>query len=324
MAIAISTVPTRAFAFSPSKLTITGATAGQQIDFTFNGFSATRYADSTGMLIFPLAKALKSAWATTDVGDVISASAGSANSASKLIKTVTLGIKNSSGTNLFASPYTITAIWGALQVAETESESETIYRFGSLPLTVTQNIGDNLWDNDGNVFGNCFGKDFFVPNYPEQILRFKTGSTVHKTITVQDLEYCENDVYLRWVDRQGQYKYFAFRLGASKDNSKAGDLFNKELTDLSATTNGLYKSQTQLINIEGVPVQSLSLPTATYEMQRFIKSLETSVKCWKYLGSNQWVEVTAAVKPIVLDERFQSNQSIELEITLPQLYLQSL
>lgn len=323
MAIEISTVPTRAFAFSPSKITIKGATAGQQIDFTFNGFSATRYADSTGNLIFPLAKALKSAWATTDVGDVIPESAGNANSETKLVKTVTLGIKNSSGTDLFASPYTISAIWGALQVAETEDTEETIYRFGSLPLSVIQNIGSDTWVNTSGAAGNLFGKDFFLAeNYNK--IEFKTGSTVHKTITVQDLEYCENDVYLRWVHRQGQYKYFAFRLGASKDNSKAGDLFNKELTDLSATTDGLYKSQTQLINIEGVPVQSLSLPTATYEMQRFIKSLETSVKCWKYLGSNQWVEVTAAVKPIVLDERFQSNQSIELEITLPQLYLQSL
>lgn len=323
MAISITLPGTRLFAFSPSKLSLTGATAGQQIDFTFNGFSATRYADSSGNLIFPLAKALKSAWATTDVGDVEPASPADPNSATKLMKTITLDVK-SGGSHVGASPYTITAIWGALQVGETEPTTDTIYRFGDLPLSVIQNIGSDTWVNGSGAAGDLIGKDFFLDTDYTKI-EFKTGSTVHKTITIQDVDYCSTDtVYLRWVDSLGQYKYFGFILGASQSKSKAGDVFNRELLDLSSTTNGLYKSQTQLIDIEADSVQLLSVPTATYEQQQHIKTLETSVKCWKYLGSDKWVEVIAAVKPIVLDERFKSNQAIELEITLPKLYLQTL
>ena len=323
MAISITVPSSRVFAFSPSKLSITGAISGQQIDFSFNGFTNTRYADSSGNLVMPLSKVFKSAWAGVDVGDVLPFS-GYVNASSKLVKTVTLDVK-SGGNHIGSSPYTFTAIWGALQVGETEPTEETIYRFGDLPLIYTQNIGDYLWDNDGLFFdANLNGKDFEIISSISQIKEQTLPSTTHKTINIVNLQTCPNDVYLRWVDRFGQYKHFAFNLGVNTHESKAGDAFNSELMDLSATSNGLYKTQSQLINIDATPKQAIGIDSATYEIQKFVQSLETSIKCWKYLGSDKWMEVNVKMTPIKLDEVYQKTQSIEIEISLPDLYLQSL
>lgn len=322
MAIVVTIPSTRLFAFSPSVLTITGLTAGQKIDFTFNTFTASRYADGAGAITMPLSKVLKSCWATSDVGDTESASAGSANSGTQLVKTLTLDVK-SGGSHIGASPYTITAIWGALQVAEVEPTTETIYRFDTLPLTVTQNIGNKLFA-DATDKGNLSGKDYFVNT--ESVVYIKQDSTVLRTINIVDLPYCsETDIYLKWVNRFGKYRYFAFKKGASRQDTKAGDSFTKELLNLSSTTNGLYKSQNQLIDISGSPIILAGIPTATYEQQKHIQTLESSVKAWLYnTADSKWIEVTVKMNPIVIDERYQSNQAIELEVILPNLYLQSL
>ena len=321
MAISITVPASRVFAFSPSKLSITGAISGQQIDFSFNGFTNTRYADSSGNLIMPLSKVFKSAWAGVDVGDVLPFS-GYANVSTKLVKTITLDVK-SGGNHIGASPYTFTAIWGALQVGETEPTEETIYRFGDLPLIYTQNIGDYLLYSTGQG-GNTNGFDVLIPNNVSSFVVQTLPSTTHKTINIVNLPTCQNDVYLRWVDRFGQYKHFAFTIGVNTQESKAGDAFNRELMDLSATSNGLYKTQSQLINIDATPKQAIGIDSATYEIQKFVQSLETSIKCWKYLGSDKWMEVNVKMTPIKLDEVYQKTQSIEIEISLPDLYLQSL
>jgi hypothetical protein len=57
-------------------------------------------------------------------------------------------------------------------------------------------------------------------------------------------------------------------------------------------------------------------------MQVFLKSLETSLKQWIFVDAN-WVEVIAEVDPIIID-RFRSNQEINVKITKPSLYLQSI
>lgn len=332
MAISISTVPTRAFAFSPSKIVISGATANQKIDFEFNGFFSTRYADALGDLTFPLSKVLKSAWATEEVGDVLPFTAF-VNSSSKLIKSVVLNIK-SNNAHILSSPYTISAIWGALQVAEVEPTVETIYKFGTLPLTITQNIGQYFRNSVVSAWaGNGIGKDIDVQALILQdtivpSIKLGTGTdenpTYLKEIFIEELPYCSDSVYLRWIDRYGQYRYFAFLNGESANTVKQGDSYTKELLDLSPSVNGLYKTQNQLIDNSGSPVIGISVPTATYAQQKFLQGLETAIKVYKHLGSNQWVEVGCAVESIKIDERWKQNKSVNLAITMPNLYLPTL
>lgn len=314
----------RIFAFSPSYIQITGTAPLQEVTLTAsNGVTFKRTTDSANKCTFPLMYVLKSFFASVDVGDVIPMTIGNFNAASKLMqKAKTITLKVGADTNTLVLTYDI--LFGALQVAEIEPTNITIYRFGTLPLTVMQDYGNYFWDDDGSSFDdNLYGKDVF-PSLAITQVQFKTGSTIHKTINISDLSYCSDGVYLRWVDRLGQYKYYQFKQKSYYNETTGGDSFNKELLSLEPTSNGLYKSQKQLIDIEGNPVQIIGLATATYEQQKHIQSLESSIKAWKYLGSNKWVEVEVKMKPIELDEMYQQNQSVELQITLPNLYLQSL
>lgn len=317
------TMPTESplFAFSPSEISITTTNANQKVTFEFNSFSFVRYSGSDKKLVMPLSKILKSAWATEDIGDTQSLAEGAVRT-SKLIKTFTLKVTPESESYQDVS---ITTVFGANQVGVSEPETETIYRFGKptlLPLTVTQHKGNELWTNNGNT-GNQFGKDYQVP-LNATIIEFSIPDLPKKTFNIVDLPYCDNNIYLRWVNNYGQYKYFAFLYGESANESKVGDTFKKELRNLSATTNGLFKNQNQIIDIQSTPTIGLSVPTATYEQQKHLQSLETSIKCWRYLGNNQWVEVTAKVEPIVIDERWKQNKSVNLQIIMPELYLPTL
>lgn len=321
----------RVFAFSPNKATVTTSAVNDVITVSWvaNGInqSLKRYTGVGNTVDIPLMYIFKSFFAGTEIGDVLPVSSNYANTASKLFLTgKTISIEKGGQTAVL----TFDVIWGALQIGEVESSVEEIYTFGTLPVLLTQNIGNYVNDNDGSsIDTNNYGKDMYVNSiistYPSiDTIRFQTlPSTTHKTYNIIK-STCENGIFLRWVDRIGNYKQFLFMHGASNQESKAGESFTKELLTTDATSSGLYKGQSQLIDISGNNVDLCSVVTATYNQQKYIQSLETSIKAWKYLGANKWVEVTVKMNPIKIDERFQQNQSIELEVISPNLYLQSL
>jgi hypothetical protein len=337
MAIAVSgTTWGRVFSASPYYIKITGLTpiTGyaelSRTEATFSIFSRKRYANSVGEIMFPLNDFFKSYFRNVEFGDVLPATTGYANSASKLINSdiINYGLDlNINGTHY--TSLTFSVIYGALQVGETESTEETIYAFGDLPLTITQNIGDYVWDNDGEeLSSNFFGKDIdiskVIHDYPHiSTIKIQTlPSTTHKTFNIEKSS-CTDGTYLRWI-YQGQYRYFLFKLKDSFDDTKQGDSFKKELLSLESTANGLYKGQSQLMTIEGNHTEIVGIATASYEQQKYIKTIQQSIKVWKYLGTNQWVEVGIKMNPITLDEIYQQPKQIELTVISPDLFIPSL
>ena len=318
---------TRLFVFSPYYVEITGTAPNQDVTLTAsNGVTFKRQTDASNKAVFPLMYVLKSFFATTEVGDVLPTGVGVyVNTSSKLVKTdTTLTFKVGTDVNTLVLTYDL--IWGALQVAEAEPTGVEIYAFGTLPLTVTQNIGNTIGDNnDALDYDNPnMGSDVDVAKIIDSdtlvnaIQFITTPSTIHKTFNIAK-STCEAGTYLRWV-YQGDYKYFLFKLKNSLDDTKQGDNFNRELLSLEPSADGLFKGQNQLIDITGNPTEVVGLATATYNQQKHIKTMQRSIKVWKYLGSNEWVEVGVKMNPIVLDEMYQQNQSIELTVILPDLY----
>lgn len=321
MAVTVSLAQTRMFAFSPYVLTIAGATSGQVFDFAFNGFTLRRYASTAGTLTLPLSKILKSAWATEEVGDLEIADGTYVNLASKLIKSFNIVVKSGGST---INTKAVVAIWGALQVSEAENTIDTIYRFGTRMLTYTINNGNKLFVNTSTDLDNCFGVDYFVQ--PTDIkLELKQSTSLLKTVNIVDLPTCSDNEYIMWIDQSGQYRFFEFIRVESYKDVKAGDIFTKELLTMNSTTNGLYKSQSNVIDLSGNEIILLGYPSATYEIQKFLQSLSTALKVYRFVENNtKWVEVTAKFSPIKIDERWKQNQSIEFEIVMPNLYTQSL
>lgn len=313
----LENVPSLIYAFSPSYLKIHGDSANQEIIITIyaNGVSTSfkRYTDSTSYIILPLAKIAKFAFANLDVNDVIVGVAPTFT-ISKLVQTVSITVGS-------IAAISIPCVYGAEQIGMQNDIYETIYKFDTMPLTLTQSIIGSLYI-DGNLISNSFGTDYYISTATKY--EIKSGTTILKSFTIKPLAHCSDNVYLRWVDKQGQYKYFEFILGESYQETKVGDILSKELLNLNATSNGLYKSSTRLIDITGNNIQSLTVPTANYSQQRLLQSIESAIHVCKYIGNNKWVEVTARMTPIKIDERWKQNQTVNLEIIMPDLYLQSI
>jgi len=317
----------RIFAFNPHKAIITGVSPAQEVIITWTDGSIKRYTGIDNKVTLPLMYILKSFFVNTEVGDILPVEVGLFTNLSSKLVLLNKEISVTIGTDTAVLSFDI--IWGALQIGQVEPIIETFYKFGTLPLTITQNIGDNFKDS-ANTYSETatLGKDIYInemisDGYPTDILLLDS-TTLKKTFLISKLSYCPNGVYLRWIDAFGQYKYFQFVKKDSFNDTKVGDSYSKELLSLDPSAQGLYKSQNQLIDIQGNPTEIVGLATASYEVQKHVQSIESSIKVWKYLGDDKWVEVIVKKNPIQLDEMYQQNQSIEMQIILPNLYLQTL
>lgn len=317
----------RVFAFSPYKCIVTGTTPQQEVVFTFNGKKLTRYTGSDNKVTISLTRLFQSFFVgveTGNVADVVSSTY--ANTASKLIqldKTINVAIAASSHNMIFDIMY------GALQQGETEPTEETIYRFGTLPLTITQNSG--VWCDylssgfmlENNTFGkdidlqeaygdNKFGKYRFVHQVGEAFV-------TTKEITVVEMPVCPESYYLRWIDRKtSSYKYYNFLLGKNNKATANGATFNYNVLELDSV-DGLYKNSLQ--TLEKISTETITLvePSADLLQQTHIQTIFDSPKVWLYMGSSEWMEVNTSESSFE-KIRNDGKKEIQVNIILPQKY----
>ena len=215
----------RVFAFSPDYIEVaTGTTSGVEVTLTYDTLKTLkRFTDVNGHVRFPIGgrESVLDYWfAGVEFGQV-AAPTGYVNSASKLIQSAKTMVISATGYDPLT--YTFNIIWGALQIGETEPTTEEIYRFGTIPLTITQNQGAYVYDNDSTAINaDCFGKDVFL-NSNLNITQVKIQSasphsTTYKTYNIKDIDYCTG-IYLRWIYK-GEYKYFLFNVGTELDDLK--------------------------------------------------------------------------------------------------------
>lgn len=314
----------RVFAFSPYKCVVTGTAIAQAVVFTFNGKTLTRYTGSDNKVTISLQKLFQSFFVGVETGVVLPRVTGYyANTASKLIqldKTINVAIGASSNNMVFDIMY------GALQQGETEPTTENIYRFGTLPLTVTQNIGERIQYGLDTLENVTFGTDIdiqqaYADNKKTPYL-FTSGADptiIHKTINVIDKPVCPESYYLRWIDRKtSSYKYYNFLLGRNTKSASNGATFNYNVLELSAT-DGLYKNTLQ--TLEKISTETITVvePSADILQQTHIQSIFDSPKVWLYMGNSEWMEVNTSESSFE-KIRNDGKKEIQINIILPQKY----
>ena len=316
----------RVFAFSPYKCIVTGTSPQQAVVFTFNGKTLTRYTGSDNKVTISLTKLFQSFFVGVETGVVSPRITGKyANTASKLIqrnKTINVAI----GASNFNMTFDI--LYGALQQGETEPTEETIYRFGDLPLTITQNGGSWCAYDWGNVMleENGFGKEIDIQKaYTDNKLgkyffvSWIGSYVIHRMIEVIDLPVCPESYYLRWIDRKtSSYKYYNFLLGRNTKSASNGATFNYNVLELSAT-NGLYKNSLQ--TLEKISTETITVvePSADILQQTHIQSIFDSPKVWLYMCSDEWMEVNTSESSFE-KIRNDGKKEIQVNIILPQKY----
>ena len=315
----------RVFAFSPYKCVVTGTAVSQAVVFTFNGKTLTRYTGSDNKVTISLQKLFQSFFYNVETGIVLDAVSGYyANTVSKLVQTNKI-INVAIGASNFNMTFDI--LYGALQQGETEPTEETIYRFGTLPLTITQNIGAFSYWGGGMLELDTFGKDIdvqaayadekpgpylYVHVVGEDIVEIRRINVVEKPI-------CQESYYLRWIDRKtSSYKYYNFLLGRNTKAASNGATFNYNVLELSATS-GLYKNTLQ--TLEKISTETITVvePSADLLQQTHIQTIFDSPKVWLYMGNSEWMEVNTSESSFE-KIRNDGKKEIQVNIILPQKY----
>lgn len=321
----------RMFIFSPYYIEVTGTAAQQQIKITINGENFVRFTNASYKAKFPISGGvLKAFFAGVEFGNVAAHETGKyTNAASKVIqknKKITIQVESDANTKVL----TYDLIWGALQIGETEPTKSTIYRFGTLPLTLTQLSGE--WSQYGLELleWDTYGKDIDIQKaYTDNkkgkyLFVYGTGPYyTTKEISVVDLSDCGNGYYLRWLSLTEGYKYFYFQPHAEGYNTENGASIKQNVWSLEPTAEGLLKSDTLLMNKKGAEVIECGIKNADYLQQKHLQTLQLSTKQWLYMGNNIWMEVKVEMDAITID-RFREKKEITIKINKPALQLQSL
>lgn len=145
------------------------------------------------------------------------------------------------------------------------------------------------------------------------------GNTYSKTIRVK--EFCTGSLYLKYLDKNGQYRFFICnKYYEKRDTPKligsTDKTINELITAQSNKRNVGYTNE-RIINAyaEGIPQDELDKLADMY----------TSPRVYLYIGTStdelkDWLLVTVKEKTNPLKKKKGSFYSIDLEIALPETY----
>ena len=175
-----------------------------------------------------------------------------------------------------------------MQIGETEPTKATIYRFGTLPLTLHSYQGYGaIMTTDTCLKTTHTGKKLTFKKHTritkKASTRFVYGTDpfyITKEISVVDLSDCGNGYYLRWLSLTEGYKYFYFQPHAEGYNTENGSSIKQDVWSLEPTPEGLLKSDTLLMNKKGAEVIECGIKTPI----TFNKSIYKHCNCQQNNG----------------------------------------
>jgi hypothetical protein len=146
------------------------------------------------------------------------------------------------------------------------------------------------------------------------------------TVTINDVSYsktvrinpfCDNSLYLKYIDHNGQYRFYIFNPYYEKKESpkligSANNVITELLTAQSNTKNIGYTSERIITAIAyDVPQDELDL----------LSDLYTSPRIYLQIGSTDntkdWLLVTVKSKDNLIKRKKGNFYNVEIEITLP-------
>ena len=319
----------RVFAFTPYYVSLSSEmSAGTEYTIEFNGFTVKRYLNTSSNDNIPISGMLQSFFANTEFGDV-GTFTSNLNSASKLFlqnKYIVIRI----GVDVFTLTFDI--IWGAIQPSIREKSVIPLYMFAGLPLTITQNIGDDFVYATTTTYG--FGKEVLVSGIAQvtgtAILRDSFATETYKIYNVKYISCVpENSIYLRWVDVEGEYKYYLLNIAERINTAEFTTYFNRYPTYLNPTPGtlpSLVKNRIAYTEKKNNNRIIAGVMAADDELTAHLESLNGSLLQWIYSKEGSavtWTECVVLGMSIGRKTR-EGNRQIDFEIQLPELYNQRL
>lgn len=316
----------RVFAFTPYHFTLeTTLAAGTPVTITWSGISRKRYLNASSNLSFPLSKVFQSFFEGVDFGVVGSAGGGYVNSGSKAMALDKLIIVSFAEYTLYLY---FDIIWGALQIGEQEETDVRLYQFGTLPLALTQTIGERAVIG-ANDITTGFGKEISLSGINLQnktvLLQNAAGTTTFRTYDVRYTACVPDDtIYLRWLDIKDGYRYYLLKIAMESSTGTYSGQFNRYPLVLDPTVQpSNVKSSIQRKKRDAVRKIYAGVMSADDFVTKHLLSLNESLMQWMYIGNQKWVQVEVSDGTIQQKTR-EGLRQIDFEIVLPNLYNQEL
>jgi hypothetical protein len=150
---------------------------------------------------------------------------------------------------------------------------------------------------------------------------FQVGGTDIKTCTILPQKLCDGKRILKYLNRDGQYRFYAFsNYYEEVDKPKEIGTVNKIITSILNS-----KSGSKSIGIKSdraINIKSESIPTSELEM---LRDIYNSPRVYLYIGSgtdteNDWLLVSIKANKSIRKEPKAKFSQIDIEVTLPETY----
>lgn len=150
---------------------------------------------------------------------------------------------------------------------------------------------------------------------------FKVGGTTTKTCTVIPINLCTGKRILKYLNRDGQYRFYPFtnvydEIDQPKEIGKVSNLITSIVNSKTNAKSVGYKSE-RTISLTSDPI-----PTEQLEM---VRDIYNSPRVYLYVGSgtdteSDWILVTVKADKSIRREKKNKFTTLQLDVTLPQTY----
>lgn len=312
--------PDLGFAFNPIRIFIENYTVNDSIILKSNNITIEREPLNNSMS-FELSAIARSLFNRLDFHKI-------EEQDTTLLKTLDFEITNSD--NSFSYTGSIPVIWGALQIGEIYSQNKTLTYFKgfpfTLPLYIEQNIylqykADNgILQNIGlleagkhniditgiNANNKIEFRSFTIESYKIADYTFdftfgpqRVDVCTSLDITV-DITDCPNDgIYLRWINKYGEYNYYLFQGSNISSTTKNNAIAFDNVYYATDLTNNYHHGTGKSIGKDIDRNQKLFTPLVNSQTYDMLIGLVESPVIDMFLGYNtdnsqKWISVSVA------------------------------
>jgi hypothetical protein len=152
-------------------------------------------------------------------------------------------------------------------------------------------------------------------------VQFKLNGVIDKTCTITPVNLCTGKRILKYLNRDGQYRFFPFisnyeELDKPKEIGKTLNIIASILSSKSDTKSVGYKSD-RTINLKSDPISTAQL--------EILRDIYTSPRVYLYVGTttdteSDWVLVSVQASKSIRKEPKAKFTTLEIEVTLPETY----
>lgn len=153
------------------------------------------------------------------------------------------------------------------------------------------------------------------------VITFEVGGTGTKTCTIVPQNLCTGKRILKYLNRDGQYRFYAFsKYYEEEDKPREIGMVNNIVTSIlnskAASKSVGYKSD-RIIRLVSEPVSTTDL--------ELLRDIYTSPRVYLYVGSttdteDDWVLVSVRANKSIRKEAKAKFSQIDIEVTLPETY----